>query len=404
MSFISLGLDSNLAQALTYLNYTQPTAIQAQAIPAILQGQDLLAAAQTGTGKTAAFVLPVLQQLGEGQKVRGRSVRALILVPTRELAQQVGQSIADYGRFRQMSYGVVYGGVDSESQKVQLAQGLDVLVATPGRLLDLAYQRAVFFDDLQFWVLDEADKMLAMGLGEDLDNIRQRLPLDRQTLLFSATLSKDVRYLVKRVYQDVSRDLLEIEVAPQQKAAATIEQWMVAVDKDKKSALLSHLIKTLDWQQAIIFVEKKHSAAKLVEQLAKRGIMADAIHGGRSQAAREQVFARFKAGELPFLVATDIAARGLDVAELARVINYDLPYPAEEYIHRIGRTGRAGKRGEAVSLVSKDDFKNLCQIESLLGYVLARREFEAFPVKKTVPISILNYRPQKKRLNHDSND
>lgn len=393
MSFSELGLSNPIVKAVSELGYDSPTEIQQQAIPIILSAKDLIAAAQTGTGKTAAFVLPLLQQLQSFDDIRGRSVRALILTPTRELAVQVEKSVVDYAKHLNLSSLVVYGGTDLEPQKQALAKGVDILVATPGRLLDLAYQRALFFEDLEFFVLDEADRMLDMGFVDDIHKIIDRLPVERQSLLFSATLTDDVRYLA----DTVSHSAVEIAVSPQHKAAPKIKQWLVTVDKDTKSALLSHLIKEHQWDQALIFVEKKHSAAKLVEQLGKRGIEADAIHSGRSQTAREKVLTDFKSGKLKYLVATGVAARGIDIDNLSRVVNYDLPFPAEEYVHRIGRTGRAGAEGEAISLVSKDDFKNLCAIESLLGHLIERIEIDGFPVRKTVPISILNYQPKHKR-------
>jgi len=388
MPFSKLRLSDPILKAVAELGYTAPTDIQKQAIPIILSGKDLVAAAQTGTGKTASFVLPMLQNLNTDHQVRGKSVRALILAPTRELAVQVERNVALYSKYLNLSSLAIYGGVDSEAQKKRLLDGVDILVATPGRLLDLAYQRALYFDDLEMLILDEADRMLDMGFIDDLNKIIDRLPGDRQSLLFSATLSDDVRYLADAVYDDAA----EISVSPKIKTAPKIHQWLITVDKDNKSALLSHLIKEQQWDQALIFVEKKHSAAKLVTQLEKRGIKADSIHSGRSQANREKVLADFKAGKLTFLVATGIAARGIDIDDLSRVVNYDLPYPSEDYIHRIGRTGRAGATGEAISLVSKDDFKNLCAIESLLGHIIQRKEIEGFPVKKVVPVSILNYR------------
>ncbi|WP_319557653.1 DEAD/DEAH box helicase [Thiomicrorhabdus sp.] len=386
MSFAKLGLSDPILKALSDSGYQTPTEIQKKAIPLILKGEDIIASAQTGTGKTASFVLPILQKLNNGETVRGRSIRALILVPTRELAVQVEKSILNYGKHLKLSSLAIYGGTDIEENKQRLADGIDILVATPGRLLDMAYQRALFFNDLEFLVLDEADRMLDMGFIDDLNKIIDRLPANRQSMLFSATLNDKVRYLADTVYDDA----VEIRIAPKDKTAK-IEQWMIAVDKDTKSSLLSHLIKENQWDQALIFVEKKHSAAKLVEQLGKRGIIADSIHAGRSQAQREKVWDEFKTGKLQFLVATGVAARGLDMQNLSRVINYDLPYPAEEYVHRIGRTGRAGNSGEAISLVSKDDFKNLCMIESLLNQLLERREVAEFPVRKPVPVSILNY-------------
>ncbi len=393
MSFSKLGLSDPILKAVSELGYKTPTDIQKKAIPIILSGRDLIAAAQTGTGKTASFVLPILQKLDSTEgELRSKSIRALILTPTRELAVQVEANVAEYAKYLNLSSLAVYGGVDSQAQKERLEEGIDILVATPGRLLDMAYQRALYFGDLEILVLDEADRMLDMGFIDDLNKIIDRLPSERQSLLFSATLTDDIRYLTDTVYDDAA----EISISPNKKTVPKINQWLITVDKDNKSALLSHLINDLQWDQALIFVEKKHSAAKLVEQLGKRGITADSIHSGRSQAVREQILEDFKSGKLKFLVATGIAARGIDIDDLSRVVNYDLPYPAEDYIHRIGRTGRAGASGEAISLVSKDDFKNLCAIESLLGKLIPRKEIEGFPVKKIVPVSILNYLSKKR--------
>jgi len=393
MSFSKLGLSDSILQAVADLGYTTPTAIQKQAIPVILSGRDLVATAQTGTGKTASFVLPILQAFNTERKLRGKRIRALILTPTRELAVQVEANVAQYSKYLNLSSMAMYGGVDSEAQKQRLLEGVDILVATPGRLLDLAHQRALHFDELEVLVLDEADRMLDMGFIDDINNIIDRLPGQRQSLLFSATLTDDVRFLA----DTVNDDAVEISVSPGAATTPKIDQWLITVDKDRKSALLSHLINDLQWDQALIFIEKKHAAAKLVSQLEKRGIKAEAIHGGRSQASRERVLGEFKSGELRFLVATGIAARGIDIDNLTRVINYDLPYQTEDYIHRIGRTGRAGACGEAVSFVTKNDFKNLCAIESRLGHIIARKAFEGFDVKKVVPVSILNYVPKNRR-------
>ncbi|MCE2573169.1 DEAD/DEAH box helicase [Motilimonas eburnea] len=392
MPFSKLGLSNPILNALSELNYTAPTPIQQQAIPAILAGKDLLAGAQTGTGKTASFVLPLLQQFQGLPPIRPKRIRALILTPTRELAIQVEASIALYGKYLSVRSMAMYGGVDIAPQKQRLIEGVDILVATPGRLLDLYGQRAVHFDQVSTLVLDEADRMLDMGFIEAINKIITRLPEERQNLLFSATLSPQVRFLAKTAIQNP----LEISIDSQQTSAAAINQWLTTVDKDKKSALLSHLIKGQNWQQALIFIQTKHGAAKLVSQLAKRDISAEAFHSGRSQAAREQLLADFKAGKLQFLVATGVASRGIDIQELSRVVNYDLPDQADEYIHRIGRTGRAGNTGEAISFVSKDDFRNLCAIESRLGHIIERKEFAEFLPKKTVPISILNYQPKSK--------
>ena len=393
MSFSKLGLSDPILKAIADVGYSAPTAIQKQAIPVILAGRDLFAAAQTGTGKTASFVLPILEMFNIERKLRGKRIRALILTPTRELAVQVEANVAQYSKYLNLSSMAMYGGVDSEAQKQRLLEGVDILVATPGRLLDMVHQRALYFDELEVLVLDEADRMLDMGFIDDINKIIDRLPSQRQNLLFSATLTDDVRFLA----DTVNEDAVEISVAPGAATTPKIDQWLVTVDKDRKSALLSHLINEQHWDQALIFIEKKHGAAKLVSQLEKRGIKAEAIHSGRSQASRQRVLAEFKSGELGFLVATGIAARGIDIDNLSRVVNYDLPYQSDDYIHRIGRTGRAGASGEAVSFVSKDDFKNLCAIESRLGHIIVRKEFEGFDVKKVVPVSILNYVPKNRR-------
>ena len=395
MSFSTLKLSAPILNAITDLGYSKPTPIQEKAIPVVLSGKDLIAAAQTGTGKTASFVLPLLEQLNTrykdtNQKLRGKRIRALILVPTRELAVQVEASISAYAKYLDISSMAMYGGVDVEEQKQRLIWGVDILVATPGRLLDMTHQRVLHFDELDTLVLDEADRMLDMGFIDDINKIIERLPEQRQNLLFSATISEDVRGLAKRTIHKP----VEITIGADKANKPKIDQWLVTVDKTDKSALLSHLIKDLAWQQALIFIETKHGAAKLVGQLEKRGIEAESIHGGRAQDNRERILSEFKSGEIKFLVATGIAARGLDIGELTRVVNYDLPGQVDDYIHRIGRTGRAGAEGEAVSLVSKDNFRELCAIESRLGHIIERKEFSEFPVKKTVPISILNFQPK----------
>lgn len=404
MSFSTLGLSDSIVQAVQRLGYTQPTPIQEQTIPLVLAGKNVIAAAQTGTGKTASFVLPILQQLTHAQTqggdssdvLRGKRVQALIVVPTRELAVQVNHSIQSCLEHCEAQLALtsmaIFGGVDTQAQKDKLLTGVNIVVATPGRLLDLVHQRAIQFDQLSVLVLDEADRMLDMGFIGDINKIVDRLPEVRQNLLFSATLSKEVRQLAKTTLNHP----VEVSVTPHTKAASTIEQWLITVDKDRKSALLSHLIVEHNWQQALIFIRTKHGAAKLVSQLEKRGISAETIHSGRSQAMRAKVLEDFKSGELSLLVATDIAARGLDIEQLDRVINYDLPDDADDYVHRIGRTGRAGETGEAVSLISKDDFKRLCAVERRLGHIIERRDIEAFTPNKTVPISILNFKPRAK--------
>jgi superfamily II DNA/RNA helicase len=393
MSFSTLGLSDSIVNAITAKGYDKPTEIQTKAIPIVLAGDNLIAAAQTGTGKTASFVLPILERLAKGQTQRKKRIRSLIVVPTRELAIQVDNNIAAYAKNTAIKSLAVYGGVDDKPSKQKLIDGVDILVATPGRLLDLYTQRAVHFEEIEVLVLDEADRMLDMGFIDDINKIIARVPEESQSLLFSATLSNPVRDLARSAVDNPK----EISIAKHSASKANIEQWLTTVDKDKKSSLLSHLIKENDWDQALIFIETKHGAAKLVSQLEKRGIQADAIHSGRNQVVRAQVLEDFKAGKIKYLVATGVAARGIDIQDLSRVVNYDLPYPADDYVHRIGRTGRAGAVGEAISLVSKDDFKNLCMIESRLGHLIERREIEGFAPRKEVPISILNYVPKHKR-------
>lgn len=397
MSFSKLGLSEALTQAVAELGYQKPTTIQTKAIPVILQGQDLIAAAQTGTGKTASFVLPILHKLQGRETQRKKRIRALILVPTRELAIQVADKVAQYGQHTGLTTLAMYGGVEEQAQKQRLVEGVDVLVATPGRLLDMYGQRAVYFEEVEMVVLDEADRMLDMGFIDSINKIIDRQPRDAQYLLFSATLSHKVRDLAKTAVNDP----FEISIAANQASKSNIEQWLITVDKDKKSALLSHLITENNWDQALIFIETKHGAAKLASQLEKRGITAEAFHSGRSQAVRVQLLEDFKAGKIKYMIATGVGARGIDIHELSRVVNYDLPFPADEYVHRIGRTGRANAKGEAISFVSKDNFKNLCMIESRLGHLIERRVVEGFEPKKPVPISILNYVPKSKRTPQD---
>ncbi|CAH0992040.1 ATP-dependent RNA helicase RhlE [Sinobacterium norvegicum] len=393
MPFSTLGLSDAIVNALSEKGYQTPSPIQRQAIPAILNGNDVIAAAATGSGKTASFVLPLLQQFSNCNKVRGKRIRSLILTPTRELAVQVEENIRQYGKHTGVTSMAMYGGVDEEPQKQQLIEGVDIVVATPGRLLDLLFQRALYFDELKVLVLDEADRMLDMGFIADINKIIERLPEQRQNLLFSATLSDQVRMLAKTT---IHRPI-EISLAASDKDRPQIEQWAITVDKDKKSALLSHLINEQQWQQGLIFIKTKHGAAKLVGQLEKRGIKAEAFHSGRSQDSRSNLLDDFKSGKLQFLVATGVASRGIDIDELSRVINYDLPDEADDYIHRIGRTGRAGAAGEAISLVSRDDFRSLCAIESRLDKLLERRVVEGFTPNKEVPVSILNYVPKNRR-------
>ncbi|MFC1235248.1 DEAD/DEAH box helicase [Vibrio sp. DW001] len=393
MSFSKLGLSDPILKAVADLGYSSPTTIQKQAIPVVLKGENLIAAAQTGTGKTAGFVLPILEMLSKGETQKKKRFRALILVPTRELAIQVESSIVQYGKHLGLKSLAMYGGVDYHPQKQALIDGIDILVATPGRLIDLYGQHAVHFEEAEILVLDEADRMLDMGFIEDINKIIGRLPKNIQNLLFSATMSNPVRELARTAINDAT----EIAITKNAASKSNIKQWLVTVDKDKKSALLSHMLNENSWPQALIFIETKHGSAKLVAQLEKRGIAAEAFHSGRNQASRARVLEAFKDGSVKYLVATGVAARGIDIDDLTCVINYDLPYPADEYVHRIGRTGRADAQGEAVSLVSRDNFKHLCMIESRLGHLIERRTVEGFVPTKEVPISILNYVHKHKR-------
>jgi len=394
MPFAKLELNESLVKAISQLGYTTPTPIQQQAIPEVLAGRDLIAAAQTGTGKTAAFVLPILHQIDPDKSVRAKRIQALILVPTRELAVQVEASVQQYAKHLDIRSMAMFGGSKIADQKQALIEGVDILVATPGRLIDMLYQRALQLDELDYFVLDEADRMLDMGFIGDINKVIERLPERRQNLLFSATLSDDVRQLARTALHNP----VEIRIENSADAQPKIEQWIITVDKDTKSALLSHLITENNWDQALIFIRTKHGAAKLAGQLEKRGIPADTIHSGRSQNERTRVLNAFKSGELKYLVTTDVTARGIDIDQLSRVVNYDLPQESQDYVHRIGRTGRAGAAGEAISLVSKDDFKNLIAIESRINQLLERRVVEGFEPRKEVPITKLNFVPKSGKV------
>ncbi|WP_158773311.1 DEAD/DEAH box helicase [Cobetia sp. L2A1] len=391
MSFAALGLSDPIVKSVTEQGYKTPTPIQEKAIPVVLAGKNLIAAAQTGTGKTASFVLPILEKLIDAPAVRAKRVHVIILTPTRELAIQVEDNVQHYARHLDITSMAMYGGIDIEPQKQRLIEGVDILVATPGRLLDMHTRRAVHFDETHILVIDEADRMLDMGFISDINKIVEKLPSERQNLLFSATLSEQVRFLARTAVTDAT----EISIAPENVTVPEIEQHLITVDKEFKSSLLSHLIHENKWQQALIFIETKRGAAKLVGQLEKRDIAAESFHSGRSQAVREQLLADFKAGKIQFLVATGIAARGIDIDDLERVVNYDLPDEAEDYVHRIGRTGRAGAAGEAISLVSRDDFRNLCAIEQHLGYFVTREVIEGFEPALPVPESNTAHAPKK---------
>ncbi len=367
MTFEEFGLSGNVLRAVSEQGYSIPTPVQAQSIPIILEGRDIMAGAQTGTGKTAGFTLPMLQLLDkEGAGHGQRPIRALILAPTRELAAQIGESIRTYGKYLPLKSTVVFGGVGIQPQIVKLRQGVDILVATPGRLLDLVGQGKCKLSHVEILVLDEADRMLDMGFIHDIRKVMALLPVKRQNLLFSATFSADIKKLASGILHNPAL----VEVAPN-KTAAKVVHVVHPVGKTNKRALLSHLIATHDWKQVLVFTRTKHGANRLAEQLGKDGIDSAAIHGNKSQTARTKALAGFKNGNIRVLVATDIAARGLDIDQLPHVVNYELPNVSEDYVHRIGRTGRAGHSGDALSLVSRDEEKLLAGIERLIGKKIA---------------------------------
>ncbi len=378
MPFSHLGLDKPLLRAIAEQGYSAPTPIQSQAIPAVLAGRDLLAAAQTGTGKTAAFTLPLLQRLLEfsrtGERTRpGRAPRVLVLVPTRELAAQVNDSVRAYGQFTDLRAAVVFGGVGLQPQIDALRRGIDLLIATPGRLLDLVGQGHAKLKEVDVLVLDEADRMLDMGFIRDIKRILPLLPKVRQNLLFSATFSREIRELAAGIL----RNPLSVEVAPPNTTADRVQQCIYQVAKDCKQPLLAHLIETGGWGQTLVFTRTKHGANKLAQQLERGGFTVGVIHGNKSQSARTRALADFKEYRIQVLVATDIAARGLDIRELPHVVNYELPDVPADYVHRIGRTGRAGAGGEAISLVSGEEVTQLRDIERLLKRKLPVRETPA---------------------------
>jgi ATP-dependent RNA helicase RhlE len=375
MPFASLGLNPELVRALADRQYSEPTPVQTRVIPEILAGRDILAGAQTGTGKTAGFTLPILQLLSASGQ-RSKTPRALILVPTRELAAQVNDSIRAYGKYLPLRTFVVFGGVSINPQIEALRQGADILVATPGRLLDLAQQRAVDLSRVQMLVLDEADRMLDMGFIADIRRVIKLLPRERQNLMFSATYSDDIRKLA----QSLLHDPAEIEVARRNAAVEAVEQIAYMTSKEHKRSLLSHLIHDGDWSQVLVFTRTKHGANRLTKQLLQDGIAAAAIHGNKSQNARTQALAQFKNFGIRALVATEVASRGLDIKELPHVVNYELPNVPEDYVHRIGRTGRAGATGVAVSLVSPDEASYLKEIEKLLRKPIPRAPLPQFNV------------------------
>lgn len=384
MTFSTLGLSAPLLRAVLEQGYDTPTPIQAQAIPVVLRGEDLLASAQTGTGKTAGFTLPLLQRLSDQPRAKSNHAKVLILAPTRELAAQIHESVVQYGKYLNLRSAVVFGGVKINPQMIKLRAGVEILVATPGRLLDLFSQRAVRFDELNTLVLDEADRMLDMGFIHDIKKIMSLLPRVRQTLLFSATFSNEICQLAK----EFLKKPVEISVAPRNIAAVSVSQKIHPVDKARKAELLSHLIRRDSWGQALIFSRTKHGANKLVKLLAVDGIDAIAIHGNKSQSQRTKALADFKDGKVRILVATDIAARGIDIDQLPIVVNFDLPNVAEDYVHRIGRTGRAGAVGQAISLVSADEVGFLQDIEKLIKQRLERQEIDDFSPNHNLPTTV----------------
>ncbi len=393
MGFSKLGLSDSILKAVLQKGYDKPSPIQEKSIPVVLEGKDLMAAAQTGTGKTAGFTLPILEILSKGSLAKSNQVRTLVLTPTRELAAQVQDSISTYGKYLPLKSAVVFGGVKINPQMQKLRSGVDILVATPGRLLDLYSQNAVKFDQLEIIVFDEADRMLDMGFIHDIKRILKILPPKRQTLMFSATFSDDIRKLAKSLVNNP----IEISTTPRNSTVKSVRQWIHPVDKSKKQALLTHLIKEHDWYQVLVFSRTKHGANRIATQLEKRKISATAIHGNKSQAARTRALADFKAGKVNVLVATDIAARGIDIDQLPHVVNFDLPHVPEDYVHRIGRTGRASSKGEAISLVSADEAKQLFDIERLIQKKLDRVMVDDFVPDHNVPESAKKLLPPKNK-------
>lgn len=381
MNFNDFKLSKPLLDAIKERGYNTPSPIQIKSIPKILAGRDVMAAAQTGTGKTAGFALPILEKLNQGKWASANQVRALVLTPTRELAAQVAESFKMYGQYLKLNTNVVFGGVKINPQMMKLRGGMDVLVATPGRLIDLYNQNAIKFDRLEILVLDEADRMLDMGFIRDIQRIIRALPEKRQTLLFSATFSNEIKSLAKSLLKSP----VEISVAPEQTSAVTVKQKVYPVDKQRKKELLTHLIRDNQWEQVLVFTKTKHGANRLTEHLQKKAFKVAAIHGNKSQNARIKALDHFKKGEIDILVATDIAARGLDIKALPHVVNYELPQVAEDYVHRIGRTGRAGQEGQAFSLISADEAEMLFAIESVLKKKLTREVISGFEPKHDVP-------------------
>lgn len=385
MSFKSLGLSEPLLKAISKKGYEIPSPIQVKAIPPILEGKDVLASAQTGTGKTAGFTLPLLHLLSENPKEKYRPIRALILTPTRELAAQVYANVKEYGEFLNIKSAVIFGGVNQNPQASTIRQGIDVLVATPGRLLDLENQGLLSLKRVEIFVLDEADRMLDMGFLRDIERVMKLMPDKRQNLMFSATFSKDI----KKLAYTILKNPVQVEATPENTAVDIIEQKVYRVAKGKKTGLIIKLISEGNWKQVLVFTRTKHGANKLCKNMISAGITAVAIHGNKSQGARTKALAGFKNGTVSVLVATDIAARGLDIPLLPHVVNFELPNISEDYVHRIGRTGRAGASGEAISLVSADETTFLRDIEKLIDMKIEVDILEGFepdPDASTEPI------------------
>lgn len=397
MSFDNLGLRAEILRAVKSAGYKEPTPIQQKAIPLVIDGRDLMAGAQTGTGKTAGFTLPILHRLSE-YKIKGRPVRALVLVPTRELAAQVHENVLTYSKHLKIKSAVIFGGVNIRPQINQLRSGVDLLIATPGRLLDHINQGTLTLDQVETLVLDEADRMLDMGFIPDIRRIVKLVPEQRQTLLFSATFSKEIKQLAANFLDNPA----EVQVAQQNATADRVAQVIQLVDQKRKRELLSYMVGSNDWHQVLVFTRTKHGANRLATQLTKDGIEAAAIHGNKSQGARTRALKEFKQGKVRALVATDIAARGIDIDQLPHVINFELPHKPEDYVHRIGRTGRAGREGEAISLVCREETKQLRDIEKLLKFEIPQTMTEGFepdgpPLSKIRPQQENKKQPNKKR-------
>ena len=398
MSFKKLGLSDELLNAIQEKGYSQTTPVQEKTIPYILQGLDILAGAQTGTGKTAAFALPILNRLQQSESKR-RRIRALVLTPTRELASQVGGSFRDYGSNLRFKTAVIYGGVSIKTQKDKLRNGVDIVVATPGRLLDHLNQRTLDLSETEVFVLDEGDRMLDMGFIVDIKKIIKHLPDKRQNLLFSATFPKEIKSLAARLLDSPK----QIQMSPQNSITEKVKQKIYPVDRARKRELLIHSIKEEKWFQVLVFIKTKRAADKLTKQLNKHRIKADAIHGDKTQAARTRALKSFKDGNIQVLVATDVAARGIDINLLPFVINYNLPMVPEDYIHRIGRTARAGKEGTAISLVSADEFHLLSEIERLLKFRIPREDIQGFDTTQHLNTTNLDSKNNQRKKSYRDN-